>query len=622
MRRSRFILLGLLVLGFGVGTACLGQTGDEMFKNVESEQDYEDLLGVLDAALKEPINLAEADRETIGALPWVGPWLAARIVDLREAGGLHSLDDLTRIDGVSRDLIDLISPFVVVRPVRKAVRPTGTARLRFVTDPADASFESSKTYFTLRTGYSGFGFGFTVDKDRHETQMNDFQSVYAEKSWPSVYIVAGNFMLNSGYGLVFSRPYGHSPSTVGPWRFSRRVFGLKPYTSTIENFMLGGAACALRARDLEVCIAVSSTEMDARLNDDGLVEAISMTGTHVSESEREGKDALREDLAGLALRYSHGRLSAGAGMLLSRFDRDFEPGVFPWLDGNRNNLFSADATYLGDEFAVFGEAGFSGTGGTAFIGGLAFERPAVDLLALGRKYARAYLSLHSRPFSAYSRATSGEEGLFLRLALKPMRRSAIVISNDIHRKDLGHGKGMSPTGSETMFEAGIGLGEFDVEISLKMTDREDPPLGADDPTTAHSRYRTRLDLEYRPHRILRLRLRLEDLRSREEMESVTEKYASDLMRLDVELRAVSWGTVKTGFYAFKVEDYSSRLYQYEPGLPYYPSLEMLKSDGSRWYLIAVLRLGRAGAVTLKFGATSYDNAEKREDLRFDYGLRF
>jgi hypothetical protein len=112
------------------------------------------------------------------------------------------------------------------------------------------------------------------------------------------------------------------------------------------------------------------------------------------------------------------------------------------------------------------------------------------------------------------------------------------------------------------------------------------------------------------------------LRSREDARDLTDTYSSHLMRLDVRLTAVSWGTLKAGFYAFKIEDYSSRLYQYEPGLPYYPSLEMLKSDGSRCYLIGVLVMGRAGSATLKFGATSYDTGETREDLRFDYGVRF
>jgi hypothetical protein len=592
-----------------------------MFKNVESEEEYQDLLSILDAALKKPINLTDADPETMAALPWLSPWLAGRIVDLREAGGLKSLDDLTRIEGVTSDIVDLLEPFVVVRPVEKTISLKGTARLRFISSPPRSSVEASKTYLTVRGNYSDFGLGFTAEKDKYETQVNDFQSIYADKQWSSVYLVAGNYFVNSGYGLVFSGPYGHSPSTIGPWRFSRRVFGLKPYTSTVENFAFGGAALALRGGNFECCVALSSRHLDAVLDEDGLVEYIRTSGLHVTSTETEAKDTLREDLAGLALRYGSGRMRAGLSLSLTRFNRDFAAGAFPWLEGNTNHVGSVDFTYLGDGFGVFGEAGFSQAGGTAFLGGLAFERPNIDLLALGRKYARSYLSLHSRPFSAYARETAGEEGLFLRLTLKPAPTAVIAISNDIHRKDLGSGKGMNPTGSETLFEAGIGFGDFRVEVSEKIAAREYPPGGVDDLTTDKERYRTRLDLEYRPHRILWLRLRIEDLRSREEAGPDIDKYSSGLMRLDIRLRAARRFTLKGGFHVFRVEDYSARLYQYEPGLPYYPSLEMLKSDGSRYYLIGVLKLGRAGSATLKFGATAYDTGERREDLRFDYGVR-
>ncbi len=601
---------------------CFGQTGDEIFKNVESEEEYLDLLSILDAALKDPINLTDADPETMAALPWVSPWLAARIVDLREAGELGSLDDLTRIEGVTAETVELLAPFVVVKPVEKALRPTGTARLRFISSPPRSAIEANKTYFTVRGDYSGLGLGLTVEKDRLETRLNDFQSVYVQKRWSRVHIVAGSYFLNSGYGLVFSGPYGYSPSTIGPWRLSRRAFGLKPYTSTVENFALGGAALSLAARGIEFCVALSSTHLDATLNEDGEVEYIRTSGIHVTPTETEGRDTLREDLAGFALRSSRGRVRGGMSLSLARFGGGFAAGAFPWVEGRTNRLASVDLTYMGDDFGVFGEAAFSGAGGTAFLGGIAFERPGLDLLALGRKYARTYLSLHSRPFSSYARETAGEEGLLLRLTLKPAPRTLIAISNDIHRKDLGAGRGLNPTGSETLFELGIGFGDFRMEASEKITAAEEPPEGIDDVTSERSRYRTRLDLEYRPHRILWLRLRIEGQRSRVEAGGRRESYYSDLVRLDTRLEAARRFTLKGGFHAFRVEDYSARLFQYEPGLPYYPSLEMLKSDGSRWYLIGVLKLGSAGSATLKFGSTSYDTGERREDLRFDYGVRF
>lgn len=622
MRASPFVAAVICAFILAAPGVIPAQTGDGMFKNVESEEEYQDLLGILDAALKNPINLTEADPETMASLPYISPWLAERIVELRRAGMLGSLDDLTEIDGVTSEIVDLLAPFVVVERPKKAIRVKGTSRLRFISSPPTSSIEANKTYFTLRVSYSDFGLGFTAEKDKYETQVNDFQSVYVEKSWPAVYLAAGNYFLNSGYGLVFSGPYGYSPSTIGPFRFSRRVFGVKAYTSTAENFALGGAAVAFRTGGFEICAALSRTHLDARVDEHGVVQSIRTTGLHVSASEKQGKDRLREDLAGLALRYDGDRWRAGASISLARFDRDFEPEAFPWLEGNTNHLAGADLSYVGDGFGLFGEAGLSRAGGLALLGGVAFERRSMDLLALGRKYPRTFFSLHSRPFSAYSRATSGEEGLFLRLTLKPAARTVIAISNDIHRKDLGLGTGMTPSGSETLFEIGTGFGRFRVEVSEKITDSEDPPDHADDVTAEQARYRTRADLEYKPRSSLWLRLRLEYMRSRKEAGPETDKYSSDLMRLDIRLLPASRITVKAGFHVFRIEDFSARLYQYESGLPYYPSLEMLKSDGWRWYLIGVFNFGRVGSATLKYGVTMYESDDDREDLRFDYGVRF
>jgi hypothetical protein len=622
VRPLRVIPLAAFALVLLAWGPCRAQTGDEMFKYVESESDYYDLLSLLDAALKEPINLNAVDAETMAALPWVSPWLAARIIELRRAGMLRTLDDLTRIEGVTGETVELLSPFVVVKPVEKGVRLKGTARLRVISSPPAWSPEDNKTYLTLRGDYSGLGAGVTFEKDRYENRLNDFQSFYAEASWGGAYFTAGNFLMQTGYGLVFSGPYGYSPSTIGPWRFSRRVFGPGPYTSTVENFALGGAGVALSRGGAELSVALSSTHLDAGVNEDGLVVSIPTTGVHVSESEVRARDALREDLLGVAMRYGRGRLRAGASLMLSKYDRDFDSDVLPWLEGDTGRILAADLTFVGDEFAAFGEGALSRTGGGAVLAGIGFERPGVDMLALGRKYDRDYLSLHSRPFSAYSRATAGEEGLFLRLTLRPERGVSIAVSNDIHRKDLGGGAAMNPSGSETLFDLGVAFGDFRVDVSEKVTGSEEPPERVDDPTTERARYRTRFDLEYRPHRMLWLRFRVEDLRSREESGSQTDKYSSGLMRLDTRFLVNARFTLKAGFYAFRIEDYSARIYQYEPGLPYYPSLEMLKTDGSRWYLIWVLDLDRAGSATLKFGATSYNTGEDRKDLRFDYGLRF
>ena len=61
------------------------------------------------------LNLNTASAADLQALPHVGPALAARIVEDRQANGLFgSLDDLHRVSGIGDRTIESITPHVVV----------------------------------------------------------------------------------------------------------------------------------------------------------------------------------------------------------------------------------------------------------------------------------------------------------------------------------------------------------------------------------------------------------------------------------------------------------------------------------------------------------------------------
>ncbi|MGD8628751.1 MAG: helix-hairpin-helix domain-containing protein, partial [bacterium] len=293
------------------GPATVDDPYEEMLGNVEQESDYLLLINNLDTILKQPINLLEADREELGRLPWVSPWLADEIISLRRRGELKRIEDLKRISSVDEVLIELLRPFVEVRPPvrRDTPRLEGMLRARVVSQPASGTYRNLKTYLRTQLGYAGWEGGFILEKDRYESMLNDFQSFYLEKAFEARClgrgrVIGGDFLLASGHGLVFSNPYGYSPSTVDPWRFSQGDFAIKPYTSVEENFGFSGAGLGLSRDNLGLCIAVSSARYDASLDEDGRVKSLGTSGLHVSEHEQEGKQALKEDLLGLAFQVS------------------------------------------------------------------------------------------------------------------------------------------------------------------------------------------------------------------------------------------------------------------------------------------------------------------------------
>jgi hypothetical protein len=368
-----------------------------MLGDVEEQDDYLDLLNLLDSALKEPINLLEADEGQIGGLPWVSPMIAARIVALRREGGLTSVDDLGKVDGMNRRLVELLRPFVIVEPPKRRPSPVrGLLRARVISSPPSGRFERLKTYLRSEVGYGDWRAGLIHEKDKGEARFNDFQSYYLERTSGWGTVTLGDFVLASGHGLVFSGPYGHAPSTVSPWRFSRGEFGLRPYTSVEENFAMRGIGVWLDVSDLDICLAASRSSFDAGLDEDGRVKSLNATGYHTTEAQLEAKDALEENLLGLATRYVRGPLVLRFNLAQSDFNKSFAEDDVRGLSKNGNLTGSVDLTLTGDRSMIFVEAAAARRGDEAYLGGLAADWTSVDFL-----FIRAHLQV-SEAFSCWS----------------------------------------------------------------------------------------------------------------------------------------------------------------------------------------------------------------------------
>ncbi len=615
-----------------------GDPYEEMLGDVEQERDYLLLINNLDTILKQPINLLEADREELGRLPWVSPWLADEIVGLRRRGELKRLEDLKRIDSVDDALLELLRPFVEVRPVMKldAPRLEGMLRARVVSQPASGTYRNLKTYLRAQLGYAGWEGGFILEKDRYESLFNDFQSFYLEKTFDGKGLgrgsaVAGDFLLATGHGLVFSNPYGYSPSTVDPWRFGQGDFAIKPYTSVEENFGLTGAGVGVSRGNMDLCIAASRAKYDASLDEDGRVKALGSSGLHVSEHEREGKQTLEEDLLGLAFRLKSPAAAgsegwgaawrAGVDASYSRINREFSAERLSWLSTDGNLMGSIDVSLEVRETLAFAQGAVADGGGKALIAGLAFDRKKLEFLMVASTYDDTYFGLHSRPFAFYSGIATGERGILARIAFEPVSRMAVSIGSDLHEKRMLE-EGLSrPSGSESFLDLSFKVGDATLSLGEKLLVSHEPPGGEGRPTEERRRLRSRLDARYKASRWLSLRLRYENLRASEDEGEGAERSSSDLMRFDADFRKLKPAEIRAGFYVFTIGEWASRIYQYEPGVPYYPVIEMLKSDGSRWYLVLSFDMDRFGRLSVKYGRTEYAGGQDRAGFLFYYSLR-
>jgi hypothetical protein len=428
-------------------------------------------------------------------------------------------------------------------------------------------------------------------------------------------------MLVCGHGLVFSGPYGYSPATVNPWRFSQGEFGVRPYTSVDENFAMRGVGVSFGFTRFDVCLVASAADFDASVDGEGRVTSLSTTGYHTDERETKTKDALGEDLLAVAVRAVVRPVEIKLNLAYSDFDRPFTDKLGSGLAQKGNLAGSLDLAVGSRTTVFFAEAAGSKHGGEAYIAGLAADTPTVDLLVLGRSYGPDYMALHGRAFAHYSGRAVGERGLMMRLTFKPVQNGRLSVASDLHQRSGSDDAVSKPSGSESFLDFELKAGDFVITLGEKIAAAREPPATEGDPTEQRMRFRSRIDLRYVSSARFWMRARYENLHSTEESGAAGERFSADLMRLDFGLGITKTIDVKCGVYTFDVEDYAARLYQYEAGLPYYPSLQMLKTDGSRWYSVISCGKEPFGRLVTKFGRTSFDDGSTRTEWLFYYNLR-
>jgi hypothetical protein len=593
---------------------------EEILKDVEAEEDYLNLLNQLDTIIREPVNLLDADRDQLSRLPWVSPWLAREIVSLRKRGELGGLEDLEKIPGIDRRLIDLIRPFVIVIPVTKAGPSLNASlRMRVIASPVAGSYREVKTYLRSQASYSRYDMGLLAEKDRNEDRFNDLQTGFAGMRFSSGRFIIGDIIMVSGHGLVFSNPYGYSPSTVEPWRFSQGDFGIKPYTSVDENFALRGLGVEYGGKQTRVCVAMSRTHFDASIDQDGRVKSLVTTGLHTDSGENE--DALREDLLGVAVRTRRGRVGLGLDVLLAEYGCDFGIDRLDHLGKTWKPTGSVDLSFLGESSTAFVQGAVSDGGGGAVIGGFGYDRQEMELLLLGRYYGERFLSLHARPFAFYSGLATGERGLLTRIAFRLPAAVRVSIGNDLHARRPEQAGLARPSGSESFLDLELPLGDFTFGMGEKLLTTEEPPAHETDPTATRVRLRSRLDMRYDPAGWLDIRLRYENMRFTEDRGPQEERASSDLLRVDLAGEIGRRVVLKAGFHTFTIGSYGARIYQYEPGVPYYPAIEMLKTDGSRWYSVLSFDMSPLGKLAAKYATTIYEADADRCQFFCYYSLR-
>lgn len=610
---------------------------EEVLELEEESEDASELVEILNELRRHPIDLNRATITELETIPWMSTELAREIVNWRKKNGkFTSVGQLGEIPAFDAGLAESIAPFVTVDATPASAQLKASSRHRIIRKLEKSQSLITKKYpgkaekFFSRAEavLGGIQAGFLLESDPGERKFNDYQAYFiqADSLIPHCQLIAGRYQLELGQGLATWGPFGLSKSNHPIAPVKKRARGLRPYTSVDENAGLYGAGMSISFKPWRAILFYSNAALDAALDENGRVTSLVASGDHRTAAEMAKRDGVQERLWGLSFQYQFPNGSR-IGMVhfrsfFNRYIINDNPDRRQYaFTGNHNQVTSGYFDYLVPYANFFGEWAVSGNNARAIIVGSSFSRGQIRLSMAWRWFAPDFQNAHAFAFGDANGATQNETGFYTGIGWRLCR----IISVNAYLDHYRHPwrtffQPLPVTGRDLMAQFSVSLSpgaalqlRYKNRLSDKIADR--PVSNALNPEqflkNAKSSYRAQLDLRF--SKPWHLRARAEWTQARPEWFDKSTNPGSDLngFMLSCALHfnpafGLHW---RGGITFFDIDDYSARIYQYEPDLPGLMTNVMLQNRGTRWYLLLSYKFASSIDVICKYSSVLYDDQE-------------
>jgi len=606
------------ILSLSVSVSNIGQA--EVFLPaqvlLDSEGNYSELLADLEA---NPIDLNRARVSDLLAIPWLSEKKAQAIVDWRRRHGpFKSIEELSRIRCLDRELIESLRPYVMVcQPLslvlKERLRVKQKGRLQGEQLPHTLAFYQ-------RLGLSvadRYELGLLVEKDPGETDLADFSAGYLQlKRIGGIdQVVLGDFRPGFAQGLVFSR---WSFSISDPRSLKTKDSRSVGYRSSVENGALRGLFLRKSFRGIQWALFFSQARFDASVNKDGTAKTLLASGYHRTASEKAKKDLLSERLVGGRICYdARKNLKLGTSFSLSSFvppfhNYDLERKRHAFT-GSQNSVCGLDWDITWSNLNLYGEAALCRGGGKAAVLGTTSEIRGVKLSVLVRSYSRDFHSFHGSAFSASGKLYN-ETGLSASLLYSPTESTDLLAYVDQYRHPYRRYYEPVPTRGDKWGLVVAHDFSHRVELLLnlrsKYSQRGKEALG-------RRNSRIRLDASWSPDRRWRLRARTEAVLLNFENSHRQQGISAFF---DFRINPFRYSTICGRLTTFKTDSYDSRIYEFETDHQGAAFCRFVYGKGVKWYLFVAQKIGQ-GKLSAKYRWLKTQKGKRCEfSLQFDLQL--
>ena len=594
-------------------------------------EDYEEELEEL---AQHPLNLNTATREEMEHLPFLTPSQVEDIqAYLHRYHGMKTMAELALIPSISWYQRQLMNSFFYVAdetprqqfPSLKNIlkygkhEVMGMVKVPFYERKGDGKGTDGYLGYKYRHGVRyQFRYGDYVKmgvvgaQDAGEpfgagknSLGYDFYSFYIQLKklgrWKN--ITLGRYRLHEGLGLILNNDFSFGKLSILS-SFGRSMPStIRVHSSrSSANYLQGAAATCSLMKGLDITGFVSYRKIDATLSANGGIKTILKTGLHRTSSEIAKQDVASNTLVGGNINYHHAGWHAGATAFYTSFSLPLTPNTSQLYKrfspvGDQFWNASIDYGYISHRWNIAGETATGDCGAIATLNTISYQfTDHFLLMALQRFYSARYYSLFSNSFSEGS-AVQDENGAYLGFTWTPASRWNITAYSDFAYFVWPKYQTRESTQSWDNLVSVI----FQASRSLALGGRIRYKDKAGTTTERLRLYANLKNAKWFAKTSVDFSVNREASLMENEKGTISRGYMLN------ENLGTTWRWLRLSgrFSYFHTQDYSSRIYVYEPGLLYQMSFGSYYGEGIRYALVARSEISHHLLVIAKLGCTNY-----------------
>lgn len=607
----------------------------DLLQESRVEGDNEDIYLILENLANNPIDLNSANLSELQKIPGLTNYFPLKIIEYKKSfGPFFSLEELLLIEGFSKEMLEQVKPFLIVRPenltgiatdqhstkskwnifnenVKLNTRSRITNDLQERKGFSEKKFQGSipRIYNRILLKYSELiDAGLLTEKDAGENSLSEFVSFHFALNNLGLIktFAAGDYTLEFGQGLALWSPFALSKGTDAIYPIKRKAKRINPYKSTNENNFFRGAALSVNYKSFTVSCFYSNNFFDANI--DSVSRKILSTpidGFHRTDSEISKKKSARETFYGGAIDFTelNNKLNAGILFYNSKFSNSFfQESPFD-IGGDNFTYYSIYYDLFLGNINILGESAFDGRSIASLISANFAFNKNFSFITLVRNYPRNYRNIHSYAFGENSGATQNEIGIYTGFQLRTIFGEINFYFDQYKFPYATFENSLPSSGNEFLFDLRSKLtSKIETNVRFNYEKKEVTENFANVKSILNRlRQAVRGEIIYEVSKKLRLRSRLEFNSFKIDHVNINEK---GLMAFqDIRYSPFQNISVDARLILFQTDSFNSAIYEYENDLNGILSNVALYGEGMRWYFHIRFKPVKFLSIAVKYSET-------------------